>query len=290
MKETQTPSIHTAWEEPQSLEHACELLDRGGPAWQVAAGCTAISPSELIANPEIKAVVDVMALDPLSGIEQTKAGIRIGATTTLAAVEASSLVSTATPLLAHAAAGIGDAVIRGMATVGGNLALRAARAHELPVAMSALDAQLEISSAKGLRTVAAAELCDRDFSLEAGELITAIEVSAASGAWAYRKLSTNLDSYGIACLAIAGLADGTPRVFAGLGESIPQRLPVAEAALAGDASSALVDGAAEVAERACAELIAVEDALSSAAYRKRALAAVLAAELKRLAGGNDVGS
>lgn len=287
MNKTQTPAIHTAWARPESLEHACELLDRGGPAWQVAAGCTAISPSELIANPDIKAVVDVMALESLSGIKQTKAGIRIGATTSLAAVEASPLVSTATPLLAQVAAGIGDEVIRGMATVGGNLALRAARAHELPVAISALDAQLEISSADGLRTVGAAELCDRDFSFGPGELITAIEVDEASGAWAYRKLSTNLDSYGIACLAIAGLADGTPHVFAGLGESIPQRLPVAEAALAGGASGPLADGGAEVAERACAELIAVEDGLSSAAYRKRALAAVLADELEQLVGGND---
>ncbi len=289
MNQTQTVSVDTAWEQPESLQHACELLDRGGSGWHVAAGCTAVPPFELIANPEIEAVVDLMALDALAGIEQTGPGIRIGAATTLAALEASALVGTVAPLLAQVASGIGDQVIRGMATVGGNVALRAARAHELPIALSALGAQLEISSATGSRTAGAAELCDRGFALGPGELISSIQVPESSGAWAYRKLTTNLDSYGIACLAIASPAAGTTRVFAGLGESIPQRLPVAEAALDGDSQGALADRAAEVAGQACAELFAVEDGLASAAYRKRALAAVLAEELERLAGETDVG-
>lgn len=286
---TDTVSAAPTWERPGDVEEACALLARGGPGWRPVAGCTAVAPSELIADPDVSAVVDLMALDSLAGIEETQTGISVGPTTTLAAIEASELVAGTAPLLARVAAGIGDEVIRGMATIGGNIALRAARAHELPVAFSALDSRLEISSADGSQLVGATELCDRDFSFAPGELITAIHVPEASGAWSYRKLTTNLESYGIACLAIASPAAGTPRVFAGLGDSIPQRLPAAEAALAGDPPRALLNHGAEVAERACAELLAVEDGLASAAYRKRALATVLAEELERLAGDTDVG-
>ena len=281
----------TAWERPDSVEHACALLADGGAGWRVAAGCTAVSPSQLIADPTVCTIVDAMALDSLSGIQPTESGVRIGATTTLAAIAASELVGEAAPLLARAAAGIGDEVIRGMATVGGNVASREARQLELPIVMAALDADIAIASVGAERTIGAAELCDRGFSLAGDELIVAIDLPRASGGWAYRKITTNLDSYGIASLAITVPTGAAPRVVAGLGESIPQRLPLAEAWLAdegkgdGDADSARGRGtAAEVAQLACAGLFAIDDGLSTAVYRRRALAAALAAELTRLAG------
>jgi len=281
----------TAWERPDSVEHACVLLADGGAGWRVAAGCTAVPPSQLIADPTVSTIVDAMALDSLSGIQPTESGVRIGATTTLAAIATSKLVGEAAPLLARAAAGIGDEVIRGMATVGGNVASREARQLELPIVMAALDADIAIASVGAERTIGAAELCDRDFSFAGDELIVAIDVPRGPGGWAYRKITTNLDSYGIASLAITVPTGAAPRVVAGLGESIPQRLPLAEAWLADegkrddDADSARGGGtAAEVAQLACAELFAIDDGLSTAVYRRRALAAALAAELTRLAG------
>ena len=283
----------TAWERPDSVEHACALLADGGAGWRVAAGCTAVPPSQLIADPAVSTIVDAMALDSLSGIESSESGVRIGATTTLAAIAASDLVSEAAPLLTRAAAGIGDEVIRGMATVGGNVASREARQLELPIVMAALDADIAIASMGAERTIGAAELCDRAFSLAGDELIVAIDAPRASGDWAYRKITTNLDSYGIACLAITVPTGAAPRVVAGLGESIPQRLPLAERWLTeegkrdGDAGSARGRGTTtEVAQLACAELFAIDDGLSTAAYRRQALAAALAAELTRLAAGD----
>ena len=141
---------------------------------------------------------------------------------------------------------------------------------------------IAIASVGAERTIGAAELCDRDFSFAGDELIVAIDVPRGPGGWAYRKITTNLDSYGIASLAITVPTGAAPRVVAGLGESIPQRLPLAEVWLADegkrddDADSARGGGtAAEVAQLACAELFAIDDGLSTAIYRRRALAAAL---------------
>ncbi len=278
--------VATEWVRPASIEAACSgLRDAAGTA-RVAAGCTAVPLAELSADPTVDQVIDLAGLPGLCGVEPTESGLRVGAMTTLAELAESPEVAERAPILAEVAGGVADEVLRGVATIGGNVAPRVARQLEFASALVALRARIELAGSER-DSVDAAELCDREFTLAESELIVGFAVPRQKGAWAYRKLTTNLDSYGIANLAIAASPSDRPRVVAALGESIPQRLPEAEAELA---MGRLLDATAatEVAAAATAGLYAIDDALASADYRRRALAAAIARELERLA-GSDAG-
>ncbi|MGI9557309.1 MAG: FAD binding domain-containing protein, partial [Solirubrobacterales bacterium] len=257
-----------------------EACARLSAAARPAAGCTAVPLAEAAADPQVQELVDLAGLGELRGVTVHGDRARIGAMTTLGELEGRAEVRAQLPMLSAAAAGVADEVLRRVATIGGNIAPRVQRQLELPAVLVALGAELELAGG-GRDRVSADALCDRDFELAPEELIVAIHAPAQDGPWAYRKLTTNLDSYGIANLAIAGTADGRWSVAASLGESIPQRLVRAEEALgAGDSSDPEV-----IASEATSDLEAVDDALGSAAYRRRAVAAALEGELRRLSGG-----
>ena len=95
----------------------------------------------------------------LPGIEHVDGSVRIGAATTQAAVERSADVAATVPLLARATPLIGHFQIRNRGTIGGSLA-HADPAAEYPAVALALDAEMEILSPGGRRTVPAADFFD----------------------------------------------------------------------------------------------------------------------------------
>jgi 4-hydroxybenzoyl-CoA reductase subunit beta len=74
-----------------------------------------------LAHPEH--LIDLSAIDELSGIEITDTGLHIGASTTLATLARTPLIAERSRALADAASGIGGPGHRAMGTVGGNLCL-----------------------------------------------------------------------------------------------------------------------------------------------------------------------
>lgn len=271
------PRWGTAWHRPPSVEAACAVLGEAGPAARPLAGCTGLPPAALATDGSIHLVVDLLALPELAGIEPTADGIRIGATSTMRAVAESDAVRDLAPMFASAARGIGDEVLQGMATIGGNIAARLPAPFELPVVLVALRASIEIASPEGTRLVAADVLCDPAFRLTPGEVVTAVIVPPARGGWHYRKLTTNVRLSGVACLAVQFAEDRAPAVVTGLGDQYPQRLAAVEEALR---TGAAADDLADAAERAVTALRARTDALGSASYRRRALRTLLDEELQ----------
>ena len=89
----------------------------------------------------------------------TTASLWVGAGTTEAAVERDDEVAAAVPLLARATPFIGHFQIRNRGTVGGSIA-HADPAAEYPAVALALDAELDVLSARGARTIAAADFFD----------------------------------------------------------------------------------------------------------------------------------
>src|ERR1039457_7273993 len=113
----------------------------------------------------------------------------IGAMTRHADLAASGLVRAEAPLLAHAAAQVGDPQIRHRGTIGGSLA-HADPAADLPMALVALGGAGEITGPGGTRTAAAADFFTGflETSLEPGELLTAVRVPRRPGTgWGYQK-------------------------------------------------------------------------------------------------------
>src|ERR1039457_1362265 len=130
----------------------------------------------------------------------------IGAMTRHADVAASGLVRSQAPLLAHAAAQVGDPQIRHRGTVGGSLA-HADPAADLPMALVALGGSMEISGPGGRRTVSADDFLAGFFetSLEPDELLTAVRVPRRPGLdWGYQKFVRRANDWAIVGGAAAG--------------------------------------------------------------------------------------
>lgn len=275
----QVPKPGTAWVRPANLTEAISLLLEADGAGRVVAGCTAMPPFTMQTDPDVRLAVDVMAIEDMARIESDGAFLRIGATVSIEKLAGDPDIAAQAPLLAGAARGIGDQVIRSMATVGGNVAARLPGAFELPVVLAALGAELEVITPHGARTLPMEVLDGPNDRLGPFDVVASITLASDRHAgWVYRKLTTNFHSYGIASLAVNVPAAGPPRAYASLGSATPQRLAAVETAL----SSGKRFDAATVAADACQALGARSDALASAAYRRRALRNVLEAELGRM--------
>jgi len=106
---------------PSSVEEACEALASDPDARVIAGGQTLVPMLAMrLARPTL--LVDVTRIASLIGIEETDAGIKIGAATRQADALASDLIAHQVPLLAKALPNVGHPPTRARGTVGGSIA------------------------------------------------------------------------------------------------------------------------------------------------------------------------
>jgi 4-hydroxybenzoyl-CoA reductase subunit beta len=109
---------------PSTLDEALAVLAGEGPAARLVAGGTDLWPNMKRRHQQASTVVSLMAVPGLAGVaDGYGAGLRIGATTTLAAAAAHPAVVARYPALARALDSISSPPLRNMGTVGGNLCL-----------------------------------------------------------------------------------------------------------------------------------------------------------------------
>ncbi|MCC6390286.1 MAG: FAD binding domain-containing protein, partial [Bryobacterales bacterium] len=141
------------YETPATLEDALELLADGAKA--LAGGMSLIPLMKLrLAVPE--KVVDLRRVPGLNSIRVAEGRLHIGAMVTHYELESTPLVRRSSPLLAAAAASIGDVQVRNLGTLGGSIA-HADPAADYPAALQALEAVIRIAGKGGERAVSAAE-------------------------------------------------------------------------------------------------------------------------------------
>lgn len=108
----------------RSVKEALGLLSQYGGAAKVNAGGTdllgLLKERSLTVYPE--AVINLKTIDGLDYIEEDAQGLRIGATTKLAQIAASTVIGEKYRLLSEAALSVATPLVRNMATIGGNLA------------------------------------------------------------------------------------------------------------------------------------------------------------------------
>jgi aerobic carbon-monoxide dehydrogenase medium subunit len=194
-----------------SVAQALDLLASKQDAKLLAGGHSLLPMMKLrLAQPAN--LIDIGGIAELSGIERSGSGVRIGALTTHAEIAASDLLKRSCPIVAEAAAKIGDPQVRNRGTIGGNLT-HADPGSDLPGVVKALDATLHLVSKKGKRTVKASEFFV-DLLTSAvgeGEILTAIEVEAlGEGAGScYLKFEHPASGYAVVgAAAIVRLRDG----------------------------------------------------------------------------------
>ncbi len=162
---------------PQSVEEALALLAEHAGSGRVLAGGQSLVPlmNMRLARPSV--LVDINGISELAYIKTWDGGLAIGTLTRDATLERDSTAAGRLPLLVEAARCVGHPAIRNRSTVGGSIA-QADPAAELPAVMVALNAEFEVRSRSGSRTIPAQDFF-KDYlttDLKEGELLTELRV------------------------------------------------------------------------------------------------------------------
>jgi carbon-monoxide dehydrogenase medium subunit len=226
---------------PTSTDAALALLTELGDEARVIAGGQSLAPMLTMRLATFPHLVDITRVDELRGIERDDGHVRIRATTTDTAVERDPLVAAAVPLMAKATPWIAHFQIRNRGTVGGSLA-HADPAAEYPAVAVALDATIELVSARGARSVPAADFFVGvwDTVHEPDELLVAARFPVWEGRCGFgvRELARRHGDYALAgAVAAVGLdaggrIDRAALCLIAMG-STPLRAPAAEKGLIG---------------------------------------------------------
>lgn len=270
-----------AYHTPETQAEAVALLQQHGEEAKIMAGGTALvmMMKQRLVMPET--LISLHRLRGLSDIREENGALLLGALMTHRGAETSPLLRARLPILAETYHQVATVRIRNVATVGGALA-HADPNQDPPVTLLALDAHVQLASARGLREVALATFFTDYYEtvMQPDELLTAIRVPlpASSTGSAYLKfLPRSADDYGtVGVAATVHLDPATDtchdcRIALGSLGATPLRAVQAEALLRGQRfTPELLQAAGEAAQQ---QTDPISDTRGSAAY-KRAMAGV----------------
>ena len=264
---------------PATAAEAVALL-RAHPGAKLLAGGHSLLPQMKLRVAQPSALVDIGRLSDLAALSLDGAMLKIGATTTHNTLATSPLVAEHCPILAEAAAQIGDQQVRNRGTVGGSLA-HADPAADLPTVMLALGATLTALGADGSREIAAAAFNTDLFTtaLQPDEILTGISVRTYGAGTGGAYLKHEHPASGFAVVGVAAIVmikDGRctgASIAIGGTTPTPVRATAAEAVLAGKAlDTATIAAAAAKVNDAISDPLS--DHYASGDYRRH-LATVL---------------
>lgn len=227
----------TKYHRASSLNEVASLLSSADDAKLLAGGQTLIpTMKQRLAAPSD--LVDLAAIDELSGISLEGNQVTIGAMTTHADVSGSGELAALCPAICQLAGNIGDPAVRARGTLGGSIANNDPAA-DYPAAMMALNAQIITTK----RTID----CDDFFkgmfetALDEDEVIKAVTFPAPAKA-AYCKFPNPASRYAMAGVFVAKLKNGMARVgVTGAGNDGVFRHTAMEEALGSDWSASAIE-------------------------------------------------
>jgi carbon-monoxide dehydrogenase medium subunit len=261
------------YEVADSAEHALSLLAEYGDDAKLLAGGHSLLPMMKVRLAQPAVLIDIARITELSGIRIEGDEVVIGATTRHAELAGSELLKAEVPILAYAAAQVGDPQIRHRGTIGGSLA-HADPSADLPVALLALGGSVEITGPSGVRVVGADDFFVGPFESVLGpdELLSAVRVPRGAVSWGYQKFVRRANDWAIVGAAAYGgrvaLASmgGTPLRAAATEEALKSGASIEEAAqLAAEGTSPGYDFHADVDYREHLARVLVKRALEGKA-------------------------
>jgi len=256
--------------QPRSLADALHMLRDDGPLTPVA-GCTDLYVSLNFGTLKDTRFLDLWRLQSLRAIEAQRGVLTIGALATFTDIMRSPLVRARLPMLAAAAREVGGVQIQNRGTIGGNVANASPAGDTLPV-LAAADATVVLQSADGVRHVPFGAFYTgyRATVRRPDELIVAFQIGPIRGRQWFRKVGTRA-AQAISKVVMAGVVDRRSTRIA-LGSVAPTvvRASRTEAALAAGASLASAQ------QTLMEEIAPIDDVRSTAEYRRRVAANLLA--------------
>jgi carbon-monoxide dehydrogenase medium subunit len=280
--------------EPETLRDAIGLLGAPDLTGRPIAGGTAVmlmmkagvfQPERLISLRKIEARFSQIEADG-------EGNLRIGAMTSLRALERSAEIAAAAPVISRTMRRLSNVRVRNVATLGGHLA-HGDPHLDLPPVLIALGASLAIAGPDGFRVIAIEDLFHGylETSLGPDELIAEVIVPGGPNRRAtYLKHTTrSADDWPALGLAVSLTMNGdtveTARVAIGAATDTPRRLGSVEAALIGDTLDETTLSAAG--EAAAGEAEVHTDARGSAAYKRELIRVFMVRAIRQATRENE---
>jgi carbon-monoxide dehydrogenase medium subunit len=261
---------------PATAADAVDILATLGEGAKVLAGGQSLVALLALRLAVFDHLVDIGRIPELRGVGRRGGSVRVGASTTQAEIERSEDVAAGVPLLAKATSFVGHFQIRNRGTVGGSIA-HADPAAEYPAVALALDATMNVLSARGARTIAARDFFDSVWTttMSDDELLVAVDFPVWDGrcGFAVEEIARRHGDFAIAGAAVGVQLDDDDRVargtigLLGMGAT-PERATRAEDEIRGRRVDEI--DTVELGRLAVEGLEAVpDDVHGSAVYRRR---------------------
>jgi carbon-monoxide dehydrogenase medium subunit len=232
------------YEVAESVDHAIELLGAGQGDVKLLAGGHSLIPTMKLRVARPSLLVDVGRLAELRGVRDGGTHVGIGALTTHATLASDPLVREHCPIVAEAAAQVGDPQVRHRGTIGGATA-HGDPASDLPAVLLALGADLVARGPGGERVIPATAFFTGVFETAlADEVLVEVRVPklASSTGWAYHKANRRAQDWATVGVAALVHRDGGKVVGGSVGlvnmGATPLRATATEEALAAGATPA----------------------------------------------------
>ena len=231
---------------PTTLAEALALKSERPDAVPIAGG-TDVMVELNFDHRRPEALLDLTRVPELAEWSTSDGTVRLGAGVPYSRVIAE--VGESVPALAMASRTVGSPQIRNRGTVGGNLGAASPAGDTHPVLL-ALDAQVEVASVRGSRTLRAEEFYVgvKRHALEPDELITAVHLPAHAGPQQFAKVGTRNAMVIAVCSFALALRDGVAGAAIGSAAPTPRRAREAEEFLDRGAAVGLVGAAAGLPE------------------------------------------
>jgi aerobic carbon-monoxide dehydrogenase medium subunit len=271
---------------PKSMGEAVELLTQYGEDAKVLAGGQSLVPMMKLRVSRPKYLIDINRIADLAYVREQNGKLHCGAMTRHVQMEESPLLNEQIPMLSQAASVIGDAQVRNRGTLGGALVEADPSGDWGPVVL-ALNAQMKCVGSQGERLISATDFFTFAYTaaLESNEILTEIIFPVPNGGavGTYAKLERVAGDFAIASAAVQMRldSDGVCRsIGVGVtgGASVPQKAFSVETLLSGKKiTPEIINEAAHIVQE---DADPIEDLRGSAAYKKKALAAILKRALR----------
>jgi len=259
---------------PQNVADAVELLARQPGLWKPFAGGTDLMVLLEAGKLEHRNYINIWNLKELRGIEVGDTQLVLGALTTYTEIQSHPVLRAEFPMLCQAASETGGLAIQNRGTLGGNI-VNASPAADSPPALLVYDAELELLSTSGSRSVPYRDFHTgyKQMNLQPQELLARIRLPRSTKGLAhyYRKVGTRkAQAISKVCFAATARTNdellSDIRIALGSVAPIPIRCVQTEKALRGQR----VDSLRKLGRDALArEIVPIDDIRSTADYRIR---------------------
>ena len=197
--------MHTVRYAPDTMEALCDLLSDDPAHFRVMGGGTNLAISLRREKKRPRALIWLGDLEDARGIRVTEEGVEIGAMTTMAELSASAVLTGPFGALSQAARTVGSEQVRGMVTLGGNIAGAFYGADTIPPLLL-LQAEVQAAGPAGLQwRPIQALLPGGESPLQPDEALVSVRIPRpASGEW--KSVFYKLGRRQTATLALMSLA------------------------------------------------------------------------------------